>query len=262
MTTDLIAYHGKKEIKAKYLTRVRAHRAADQLVRGTGWTDGRGCAVGCTLHAYDHARYPIELGVPEILARLEDKIFESIDEKRAMQWPTQFLAAIPVGADLSAVWPKFAAWMLRNICPSNSGEVVAKVFDREARGEKVPSTEWRSVQAAARGARREAWDKYYSYAAAAYADADADAAYAYADAAAAANAADAAADANAAAAADAAANAAAAADADAAAAYAANAAYARARTAARMGGRAKAWTRMADQLLELLRGAPRAKVRA
>src|SRR5262245_26189233 len=106
MTTQLIAYHGKKETKAMYLDRVRKHRAADELIRGTGWQNGRGCAVGCTLHKYDHARYPIELGVPEVLAHLEDRIFERVDEKRAMQWPTQFLRAIPVGADLSRVWPK------------------------------------------------------------------------------------------------------------------------------------------------------------
>src|SRR5581483_1084383 len=27
-------------------------------------------------------------------------------------WPTRFLKAIPVGADLSLVWPQFAVWLL------------------------------------------------------------------------------------------------------------------------------------------------------
>jgi len=203
--TDLIAYHGKKEVKAKYLQRVRAHRAADELVRGLGWSNGRGCAVGCTLHAYDHARYPIELGVPEVLARLEDRIFEAVDEKRAQQWPAQFLSAIPVGADLSRVWPKFAAWVLRNICPSDVGKKVAATFDQVARGQEVTGTEWSAL-------RGEAWRKKA---------ADADAAYA--------------------------------------AAYAAYAADARSKGQDGTAARASAWTRMADHLLKLLRGAPRAK---
>ena len=59
------AFHNDPAIKEKYLSRVRAHRAADELIRGTGWDGHRGCAIGCTLESYDHARYPIELGVPE-----------------------------------------------------------------------------------------------------------------------------------------------------------------------------------------------------
>lgn len=29
---------------------------ADNIIRGTGWEDGKGCAIGCTLEKYDHAR--------------------------------------------------------------------------------------------------------------------------------------------------------------------------------------------------------------
>jgi hypothetical protein len=91
------SFHNDPVIKAKYISRVRAHRKADELVRGMGWDNGKGCAVGCTLEAYDHGRYPIELGIPEWLARLEDTLFEGMSQKRAMLWPEQFLAAIPLG---------------------------------------------------------------------------------------------------------------------------------------------------------------------
>ena len=61
MTTNvhdiaLRAYHNDPATKRRYLARVRAHRLADELVQGTGFeTNGqtRGCAVGCTLNAYE-----------------------------------------------------------------------------------------------------------------------------------------------------------------------------------------------------------------
>lgn len=36
----LKAFHGDPAIKRKYLDRVRAHRAADNLIRGVGWDGG------------------------------------------------------------------------------------------------------------------------------------------------------------------------------------------------------------------------------
>src|ERR1700722_7863880 len=109
---DLRAFHGEHGIKDLYLARVLLHQRADELVQGTGWSDGKGCAVGCTLEAYDHARYPIELGIPERVAYLEDQLFELLPAAEAQTWPERFLDAIPVGADLSRVWPQWAVWML------------------------------------------------------------------------------------------------------------------------------------------------------
>ena len=115
----MLAYHNDEAVKAKYIARVRMHRALDHLAQGIGWSSGgpgddrtKGCAVGCTLEAYDHARYPVELGVPEVLARLEDQLFELQTPEDAMLWPERFLTAIPVGADLSKVWSQWAIWML------------------------------------------------------------------------------------------------------------------------------------------------------
>jgi hypothetical protein len=77
----MLAYHGDPAIKDKYLSRMRAHRAADELVAGVGFKKNgkvQGCAVGCTFDVYDHSRGPIEIGVPEVLIRLEDSIFEGL----------------------------------------------------------------------------------------------------------------------------------------------------------------------------------------
>ena len=110
----LLAY--PRNNKAMYLARVQAHREADELVQGIPWeTNGttRGCAVGCTLHCYDHARYPKLLGVPEELAYLQDAIFEGLPQAEALAFPEAFLSAIQPGADLSLVWPRFAVRLLK-----------------------------------------------------------------------------------------------------------------------------------------------------
>lgn len=110
----MIAFHGQQAIKDKYIARVRAHREADNLVRGQGWENGRGCAIGCTLEAYDHSLYPTELGIPEWLARLEDKLFENLPIEDSQAWPERFLEAIRPGADLEKVKAPFLIFVLKS----------------------------------------------------------------------------------------------------------------------------------------------------
>ena len=99
----MLSYHGDATIKTKFALRFAAHRAADDVIQGTGFDGSRGCFVGCTLDNYDHAQFPIELGWPEWLARLADKIFEGIPKAEAAQFGTDLLAAVPVGVDLEPV---------------------------------------------------------------------------------------------------------------------------------------------------------------
>ena len=117
----LAAYHNDPAVKDLFLNRVAEHRAADTLVQGTGWENGKGCAVGCTLEAYDHAAYEKELGIPEALARIEDVIFEGLPVKEAKLWPERFLCAVPVGVDLSRVQWQFLHWLLADSGLLNDG---------------------------------------------------------------------------------------------------------------------------------------------
>ena len=77
--------------------------AADNLVPGIGWEDGRGSPIACTLDAYDHARYSIELGIPEWLAHVEDRLFEGMSVEKSRTWPLDFLSVAKPGADLEPV---------------------------------------------------------------------------------------------------------------------------------------------------------------
>ena len=108
------AFHNDPAIKAKYLARVENHIKLDNLVRGETGDGGKGCAVWCTLDAYDHARYPIELGIPEWLARVEDKIFEEMSEQKSRTWPRDFLDAIAPGADLEKAKAPFLIMVLES----------------------------------------------------------------------------------------------------------------------------------------------------
>jgi hypothetical protein len=118
MTQNLGAFFGDKAVKKKYVDRVRAHQAADHLIRGQGWTGTRGCAVGCTYEKYDHSRAPIETGTPEWLARIEDTLFESMSESKSRTFPEKFLLAIPVGADLEPVKAKFVCMLMEHAIKS------------------------------------------------------------------------------------------------------------------------------------------------
>ena len=209
----MLSYHGDSAIKEKYIARMKAHMAADELVQGIGWEKNgvtRGCAVGCTLDAYNHAAYEIELGIPRILAHLEDRIFEGLSVKESRDFPLNFLEAVPVGKDLSNVYKHFFIWMLTN--PENgvikfantdqTKTAIQNVSDLLAKSllQNVTAEEFAVVWEAAYKARKAADADAAAAAAAAAADAAAyadaaygaaaavdaavDAAYAYADAAA------------------------------------------------------------------------------
>jgi hypothetical protein len=163
-TQTMVAYHGNPKIKAKYLKRVRAHAKDDELVQGYGyWKDGKGCAVGCTLHGSDHKAYETELGIPVTIAHLEDCIFERLPTENARKWPSKFLGSIRPGADLSLVTARFMVWLLGD---SEKGvirftdattrpcvETVVNLYQRLIDGGIVSDYEWaEAAEAAARAA--------------------------------------------------------------------------------------------------------------
>ena len=84
------AFHGDKAVKEKYLNRVLAHQAADEIIKGKYWQGGKGCAVGCTIHSDDHYGYEHEIGVPAWLAFLQDKIFEGLPNAESKKFPADF----------------------------------------------------------------------------------------------------------------------------------------------------------------------------
>ena len=47
----LIAFKNTTVTKPVILKQLRAHAKADEIVKGLYWENGKGCAVGCTIHS-------------------------------------------------------------------------------------------------------------------------------------------------------------------------------------------------------------------
>ena len=105
--------------KPELLETLAWYREEDRLAQGGYyWRNGRGCAVGCTLHEFAtgqeerHDLYEELFGIPQELARLEDSIFEGLHPEVAQEWPERFIGSIPKGADLEFAADEFALWIL------------------------------------------------------------------------------------------------------------------------------------------------------
>ena len=108
----MLAYHNDPQLKQQILEQLQRHYDADEIVKGQYWENGKGCAVGCTLHTDQHNEYETRFGIPVRLAHLEDVIFEGLPSADAKSWPIRFMSSINVGADLSAIWREFVVWLL------------------------------------------------------------------------------------------------------------------------------------------------------
>ena len=124
----MIAYHRNKELKRSIIAELEAHRAADRLVKGRYWENGKGCAVGCTIKSGNHSLYESKFGIPQSLARLEDAIFEGLPNQLAQHWPVRFMSSINVGADLSLVQWHILTWIVQRANPDPDA-VVQRVLD-------------------------------------------------------------------------------------------------------------------------------------
>jgi len=118
----MLAFHSNPNIKSTYLARVRRHREWDEILQGYGYwsdSDGKGCGVGCTVHTSEnpHKAYEIELGIPAVLAYLEDVTFEKLPAKEARLWPVCREAPLGNTQDQEFLTP--AEKELENSGPSN-----------------------------------------------------------------------------------------------------------------------------------------------
>jgi hypothetical protein len=159
----MIAYHGRQSDKSAILAQLQAHHDADEIIKRRYWKNGKGSAVGCTLHSSDHAEYEPRFGIPQMLAHLEETIFEGLPNDKAKDWPLRFMGAIRPGADLSLVGWKFLHWLLTDETvnpginhPSVKDAVaqVAQVIYAISKGEPINKD---AAESAAESAESAAW---------------------------------------------------------------------------------------------------------
>jgi hypothetical protein len=181
-------------------------------MQGSYWNerDKKGCSVGCVLHTFipqvadklhgieesyfgNHELFEPMFGIPRIVARLQDRIFEGLPTEDAKEFPLQFAQAIKAGVDYSNIWNKFAYWLLgggngvirfaKTEQTRKSIETVALLYERAASGDNPKIDEWRAAAYVADATADAAYVAAYAAAFVADAAYDADAADAAADAA-------------------------------------------------------------------------------
>jgi hypothetical protein len=123
----------------------------------------------------NHALYETLLGIPQMVARIEDCIFEGLPDRQAREWPERFGSAIKPGADLSRVGWQFLHWIVTD-AGVNPGiehpivrDAVRQCADVLAQGECVDrvaalsaasaaeSAVWSAAESAAWSAANAAW---------------------------------------------------------------------------------------------------------
>lgn len=160
-----------QELKSALVAEIRKHREQDQVIQGNYGTeeDGkfRGCAVGCAIDSLfrvgghdtpyylcsDHGIYERELGIPRILAELQDIIHEGLSDESFPTWPERFMEAVPTETDLLRVWPKFALWLLHDVLPRAEtceqrgaiGGVVNLLCRVIVNRVEIPTKDWHSL---------------------------------------------------------------------------------------------------------------------
>ena len=158
------AYHGDPAFRDEIISRMKAHAKADELIQGTGWENGKGCAVGCILHEYRHEAGPDAIGWPEDLLRLYDEIFEGLRNGDAKSFAVEAAEAIQAGADLSLVGRRFSLWLLSESGVRDNAfddgkaavDTVISLLQRQLAGDMPSPEEWSAAEWSARSAAESA----------------------------------------------------------------------------------------------------------
>ncbi len=144
------------------LAALAAHREANRLVQEPYWAEGRGGAVGCSIHDFrpgsenEEDLYELIFGIPRALAWLEDSIFMNLAWEEARLWPERFVRAIRPGFDLTMVGDQFLPWLLSGeaspLVPwkeEKHMQRAAMIVKRRLAGDEPSQDEWTAVRDAA-----------------------------------------------------------------------------------------------------------------
>lgn len=185
-----IAFHNDTALAARVRAQIDAHTAADEIVQGRYWENGKGCFIGCIAHSDDTSAVEALTGFPIMLQRIAESIFEGLPNDVAKGFPQRVINAPKPGADISLVAWKFLHIVAKEALDTHGTEEVragcaaaVAVLADKAHGKPVSSAAARAAAYAANAAARAA-ARAAAYAAYAAGSAAADAADVAADAAA------------------------------------------------------------------------------
>lgn len=143
----------------KLFTTVAQHIAADAVVQGQYWKNGRGCFIACLAHSSCAETVTIKYGIPVPLVRVLERIFESLNAIEARQFFADIPAAIAIdGKDLQLiVWQFLEETLLALPVQTTDTRTVIAGLALLAQGGEWPEAAARAAaMAAARAAARAA----------------------------------------------------------------------------------------------------------
>lgn len=112
MATQLIAYHGKQEVKESALAQVAADEAADRIIQGHYWDGYTGCTVGCLVRGSNHFAFESLYGIDVRVAIWADIIHEGLSEEDSKSWTRRFMEAVVHGTTLEKIHAQIIVWFL------------------------------------------------------------------------------------------------------------------------------------------------------
>jgi hypothetical protein len=138
-----------------------AHQVADEYIAGQyQWNDGA-CSIGCTIRdaknlgilpkstTPDSHKSLAKTGVPELVWRLCDSIFEGLAQEHQSAWTPRFLRSIKPNADYSLLPSRIMARCAKKLSADAIDPIVAKncltvasLWDCRAAGEEPDQAEW------------------------------------------------------------------------------------------------------------------------
>jgi hypothetical protein len=121
--------------------------------------DGQACSIGCFCHDYglgpsDFTGLSEKTGYPEAAHRLQEAIFEGLEEGERADWHVAFAEKAATVTDWQSVIDKTVLASLRIAEPhdTSEGKVVAAVialYERRLNGDNPSEADWDSARAAA-----------------------------------------------------------------------------------------------------------------
>lgn len=142
----------------KLFTTVAQHIAADAVVQGQYWKNGRGCFIACLAHSSCAETVTIKYGIPVPLVRVLERIFESLNAIEARQFFADIPAAIAIdGKDLQLiVWQFLEETLLSLPVQTTDTRTVIAGLALLAQGGEWPEAAARAAAEAASAAARAA----------------------------------------------------------------------------------------------------------
>ena len=152
---------------SNWQARMARHIAADKVIQGVYWLDGRGCFIGCSVHGDDPQPLVDEIGLPLAVIRIAEAIFERLPKSDAIEFTKRISApgVIREGADVSLVQWQFLLWLntTPEVNPGITGQRVKPAIDRVVNDVLLPLSRGEDVSKdVSRSAAESAWSATWS----------------------------------------------------------------------------------------------------